>query len=140
MLKENRIVVAVKGIIVREEKVLIIKRAKDDEVGAETWECVGGKIEFGEALEDALIREVKEEVGLNITVDRLLYATTFKTDPTRQVVILTYLCKNYDGEVILSAEHVDYQWVTKEALKQLLHPDIIRDFEKNYIFEMEIIK
>ncbi|TDT45655.1 NUDIX hydrolase [Fonticella tunisiensis] len=139
MLYENKIVVAVKGIIIRKGKVLIVKRANDDEIEPGTWECVGGKIEFGEALETALIREVKEEVGLNITVDKILYATTFKTNPTRQVVILTYLCESNDGEVVLSPEHMDYQWVTKEQLKQFLPPNIIMDFEKNNVFELEEI-
>jgi 8-oxo-dGTP diphosphatase len=117
MLSENKIVVAVKGIIIRNGKALIIKRSDDDEIGAGTWECVGGKIEFGENLEAALVREVKEEAGLNISVSKILYATTFKTDPTRQVVILTYLCESLEEEVRLSPEHTDYQWVTKEQLK-----------------------
>jgi len=139
MLNQNKIVVAVKGIIIRAGKVLIVKRAKDDEIGAETWECVGGKIEFGESLETALIREINEEVGLDVNVNKILYATTFKTNPQRQVVIITYLCESNDGEVILSPEHTDYQWVTKEQLKQFLHPNIITDFEKNNVFELEVI-
>jgi 8-oxo-dGTP diphosphatase len=136
MLNDNKIVVAVKGVILRNGKVLILKRANDDEIGAETWECVGGKIEFGETLETALIREVDEEVGLKITIAKILYATTFKTDPTRQVVILTYLCESNDGEVVLSPEHMDYQWATKEQLEQFLHPNIFEDFEKNNIFKL----
>jgi len=61
---ENKIIVAVKGIINHNGKILIIQRSDDDETGANTWEFAGGKIDFGENLEDALIREVKEEVGL----------------------------------------------------------------------------
>ena len=40
----NEIVVAVKGVILNESKILIVKRANDDEVGGGTWECAGGKI------------------------------------------------------------------------------------------------
>lgn len=140
MLNENKIVVAVKGIILRNGKVLIIKRASNDNIGAETWECVGGKIEFGEELEDALIREIKEEVGLNVVVRKILYATTFKTDPTRQVVIITYLCESNHDEVVLSSEHMQYLWATKEQLKQFLHTNIIEDFKKNNIFDLKEIR
>lgn len=137
MSNENKIVVAVKGIIVKNKKILVIKRASNDEIGGDTWECVGGKIEFGEDLEEALIREIKEEVGLTISVDRLLYATTFKTNPSRQVVILTYLCNSDSTKVILSQEHTDYKWVSKEESKKLLIPEIIKDFESNNIFSIK---
>ncbi|TYQ15879.1 UNVERIFIED_CONTAM: 8-oxo-dGTP diphosphatase [Acetivibrio alkalicellulosi] len=134
---DNKIVVAVKGIIINGGRVLIVKRANNDEVGAGTWECVVGRIKFGEELETALIREIKEEIGLNITVEKLLYATTFKTSPTRQVVILTYICRSEVIDVNLSPEHVEYLWSTKAQLKQLLHPDILEDFAKNNIFSIE---
>lgn len=117
MSKENKIVVVVKGVILHEGRILIVKRAADDEVGRDTWETVGGKIEFGEDLETALTREVEEETGLKVTVEKILYATAFKTDPARQVVILTYLCKSSTKEILLSAEHSDFKWATKEQLK-----------------------
>ncbi len=137
MTNANKMVVAVKGLILYEGKVLIVQRANDDEIGGGTWELVGGKIEFGEDLETALVREIKEEVGLDVTVDKILYATTFKTDPTRQVVILTYLCRSNNRDVVLSKEHIDYRWSTKEQLRLLLTPEIISDFEKNNVFSLE---
>lgn len=133
----NTIVVALKGLIVHEGKVLIVQRATDDDIGGGTWECVGGKIEFGEDLEAALIREIKEEAGLSVTVERILYATTFKTNPTRQVIILTYLCYSNDKGVVLSAEHSNYLWATKDQLKLLLPQAIISDFEKHHVFSLE---
>ncbi|MDP4086068.1 MAG: NUDIX domain-containing protein [Bacillota bacterium] len=132
-------VVALKGIIFHEGKVLIAQRANDD-VGGGTWECVGGKMEFGEDLETALEREILEEVGLKVSIQRILYATTFKTDPTRQIIILSYLCKALTTDVILSDEHIDYQWATKEQLKTLLPPEILLDFEKNYVFSLKELK
>jgi 8-oxo-dGTP diphosphatase len=137
MSNVNKLVVAVKGVILNEGKVLIVKRANDDEIGGGTWECVGEKIEFGEDLEEALIREIEEEVGLIVSVNKILFATTFKTDPTRQVVILTYLCRSENKNIVLSNEHTEYQWSTKDQLKMLLAPDIIRDFEKNNVFSLE---
>ncbi|WP_019154264.1 NUDIX hydrolase [Robertmurraya massiliosenegalensis] len=139
MKSSNKIVVAVKGVIVYEGRVLIVQRTKEDKIGGGTWECVGGKIEFGEELESALLREIKEEVGLSVTVEKLLYATTFKTDPTRQVVILTYLCSSDSSNAILSKEHSSFKWATKEQLRLLLSPEIITDFEKNNVFSIEVL-
>jgi 8-oxo-dGTP diphosphatase len=106
-------------------------------VGGGTWELAGGKIHFGEDLEAALLREIQEEVGLDVTAERILYATTFQTHATRQVVILTYLCKSAHHEVVLSEEHIDYCWSTKERVRELLPPSILHDFERNKVFLLE---
>jgi 8-oxo-dGTP diphosphatase len=127
---ENKIIVVVKGVILFNGKVLIIKRDENDDIGAGTWECVGGKIDFGEELEQALKREVHEEVGISIVVDKLLYATTFKTDPSRQIVVLTYKCIATQNDVKLSEEHNEYKWVTENDFRELLHKPIIMDMEK----------
>lgn len=133
----NKMVVVVKGIIFHNGKVLLVQRAKNDKIGGGTWECAGGKIEFGEDLTTALRREIKEEAGLDVTVGKILYATTFKTDPTRQVVVITYLCGSSDNFVTLSEEHTAYIWVSKEEIKGFLKSEIIKDFEKNHVFALE---
>ena len=132
---EDIFVVVVKGIITHNGKVLIIQRSADDEIGANIWECVGGKIDFGEDLEDALIREVKEEVGLSVTVDKLLYAVTFKTNEHRQVVILSYSCTAYDNIIKLSNEHKNYLWADKKQMMSLLSKPIIEDLNRNSVWE-----
>lgn len=137
MENENKIVVAVKGLILKDGKILIVKRSSEDEVGGNTWEFVGGKIEFGEDLEAALAREIAEEVGLTVTVEKILYATTFKTDPTRQVVLITYLCRSSDEKIILSNEHSEYLWATKDQLKSLLTTEMIEDINRNDIFSLK---
>lgn len=131
----NKIFVVVKGVILHEGKVLIVKRSADEEIGRDSWETVGGKIEFGEDLETALIREVHEETGLHITVEQILFATTFKTDPTRQVVILSYLCKSHTNQVVLSPEHSDYLWADTVQLRARLPQAILEDFDQNNVFD-----
>ncbi|MDK7667436.1 NUDIX hydrolase [Cytobacillus oceanisediminis] len=131
------IVIAIKGLIIHQGKALILQRADHDDVGAGTWECVGGKLEFGEEIEGSLIREVKEEAGIDISIEKLLYATTFQTDPTRQVVVLKYLCSCQTDTVLLSDEHKDFRWVPKDEAKQLLSEGILHDFEKHGIFRLK---
>lgn len=135
----NKIVVVLKGVIVNEGKVLIVQRAKDDEFGGGTWECVGGNIEFGEELESALTREINEEVGLSVTIEKILYATTFHTSPSRQVVLLTYLCSSDQSNVKLSKEHSHYKWATKKQLSDLLPLEIIDDFKKHHVFALDAL-
>ena len=53
----GEIKIAVKGIILKDNKMLIVQRSATDTVGAGTWENVGGSLEFGESFEEALHRE-----------------------------------------------------------------------------------
>lgn len=135
--KSKTIIVAVKGVILYQGRILLVKRAAADSAGAGSWECAGGKIEFGESLEAALEREILEETGLAVTTERILYAATLLTDPARQVVIITYLCRSARGEIQLSEEHTDYRWCTLSELLTLLPPQIITDFQEHGIFELE---
>jgi 8-oxo-dGTP diphosphatase len=127
------VVVAVKGLVINNGKVLIVKRSIEDEVGGGTWEFPGGKIDFGENLESALGREINEETNLEVIVEKILYAVSFNTNPSRQVVLLTYLCRSESRNVLLSEEHSDYLWVTAIQMKELLSRDILADLEKNDI-------
>ena len=133
---ETSMVIAVKAIIQLENKYLILKRDKNDEHGAGTWEFPGGKIEFGESLENALIREAGEETGLWITVDKLLYATTFMSNPLRQVIVLAYLCNTLHDDIKLSREHSNYRWVYKGQLSENLDDGIVKDMDKYHIFDI----
>lgn len=138
MAKHSRsIIVAVKGIILNQGRILLVQRAASDSVGAGTWECAGGKIEFGESLETALAREILEETGLTVTIEKLVYASSFLTDPTRQLIILTYLCRTDQESIQLSPEHADYKWCTGQELRDLLPAGILKDFEKHNIFGLE---
>ena len=132
---ENIIVVALKAIITFDNKVLIIQRSAKDDIGANTWEFAGGKLDFGEDLEIALKREIKEEVGLAVTVNKLLYATTFKTHEHRQMVILAYSCVTYDNKIVLSEEHQNYLWANKEQMINLLSKPILDDLNRYSVWE-----
>jgi 8-oxo-dGTP diphosphatase len=133
---DNKIVVALKAIIVHNRKVLTIQRSDEDDYGAGTWEFAGGKLEFGETLEDGLKREIKEEVGLDAEIQKLLYAAEFKTGPNRQIVLLTYLCSCEREEILLSDEHKDYLWANYAQLHQTLNWPIWEDLKKYDVFPL----
>lgn len=125
----NEIKVVVKGILIRNNRILIIQRSHTDSFGAGTWEVVGGNLNFGESLEEALKREYLEEVGLKITVKSLLFSTTFFTSNVRQIVLLSYLCESEESQISLSCEHEQYLWASKEELLTLLPQEILADYE-----------
>ena len=132
----GKIIVAVKGVLIKNNKMLIVQRSLFDETGAGTWESIGGKLEFGESFEDALKREFLEEVGLNIFVIRQLFSTTFLTHATRQVVLLTFLCDCKNTNITLSDEHEAYKWASKSELLELLPKPIIDDYKKYHILDL----
>ena len=132
----NEVKVAVKGVLVRGDRMLVVQRSYNDQTGAGTWENVGGVMEFGETFEQALVREFKEEVGLSVEVERLLYAVTFLTRPTRQIILLTFLCRTNDETVVLSEEHEAYLWASKKDLQSLLPEAIKEDFNTYGVFEL----
>ncbi len=110
--------------------MLILRRSLYDHTFAGTWEFPGGKLEFGEKLEDCLCREVREETGLEVEVECLLYANTFLTHPWRQVVVVTYLCRPEEGEVRLSEEHTEYLWATGQELRERIPQKVLEELER----------
>lgn len=113
--------------------MLIIKRADSDDVGAGSWEPPGGKLDFGENLEAALAREIKEEVGLEPHIQEILYASSFMSNSARQVIIVAYRCSVNDATVSLSHEHSDYLWATNSDLVRLLPPNVLKDLKSHKI-------
>ena len=70
--------IVTKSIILntRLNKILLLKREKQDFVGANTWENAGGNVECGEEIEQAMKREIREETGItDISIDRVAYVT-----------------------------------------------------------------
>ena len=65
--------VGVGGVLISEGKILLLKRVKAPETGC--WTIPGGTLEFNETLEDCIIREVEEELGIVVRVKELLCIT-----------------------------------------------------------------
>ncbi|MEG0766502.1 MAG: NUDIX domain-containing protein [Clostridia bacterium] len=126
----GKMVVAVKALIRYQDRYLLVRRTAKDIIGAGDWECPGGKLRFGETLEQALQREVMEETSLSIDIQRLLYATTFIPHCAYQSVLLVYLCLSQTDHVSLSSEHQDYRWITHTAFPCYLSQAIWHDLEK----------
>lgn len=131
--------IAVKAIIYnrRLNKILLLQRCPKDEIGAGTWEGPGGNIEEGETPEQAMVREIREETGLqNVTINKVAYVSL--VTGKHSFLIIAYLCETEEEEITLSEEHQDILWASKKECMELLPQMIIEDFEKNGIFELYV--
>lgn len=105
-------------------RYLFLRRASHRDFGAGAWECVAGRVDQGESFEQALHREVQEEVKLSVTIDAILGTTHFyRGDPSPETELLgvLYACTAQDLATFSpSEEHSEYAWLTAaEALAML---------------------
>jgi 8-oxo-dGTP pyrophosphatase MutT (NUDIX family) len=107
----ERFIVAVSAVIFRQGKVLAVRRSPL-KIGAGLWETPSGRVQKSERVLDAVMREVREETGLNIRLDsRPIDAYAAKRGSSPMVVIL-YRAEWVLGEVQLSSEHDRFAWWT----------------------------
>ena len=104
----------VAAIIIKNGKYFIAQRNKHKHMGL-SWEFPGGKVENGETFENALKREIKEELNINIAINNKLGEENYKDDKIN-VKLHYFICSHANGEIILS-EHEDSAWVTKNEFK-----------------------
>ena len=102
----------VAAIIEHEGKYLATQRGYGDFKGQ--WEFPGGKIEPHEGREEALVREIREELRMEIGVDKFLCTTEYDY-PTFHLTMHCYLCHIAEGTPQLT-EHLEARWLTPEEL------------------------
>ncbi len=103
--------VSVAGVVVRDDgRVLAIRRADNG-----TWEAPGGVLELDERPEDGAAREVLEETGIKVSVDKL---TGVYKNVTRGIVALVFRCHAVDGEERTSDESTAVEWLTPAEVSE----------------------
>jgi 8-oxo-dGTP diphosphatase len=112
--RSRKLVVA--GLIVGDDRrVLITQRRADQELGL-LWEFPGGKVEPGEAPTAALVRELREELGVTVAVGRI-WDVLFHAYPMFDLVMLVYVCRIASGSP-RPVEVADLAWVAATDLPQ----------------------
>ncbi len=109
---------AVKALILNSGRALLVKRSDVAKGDHGYWEFPGGRVEFGESPRDALLREVKEETGLDVIIDGPLSTWTFYKTENLQVIGITSLCLAKEAIIHLSEEHVQYEWVLPDRIRE----------------------
>ena len=114
-------IVVVAGVIrrVKDGQILISRRPADSHLGG-LWEFPGGKVEQGESLDTALRRELREEVGVEVSVGRLLHETTHAY-PDRAVHLYFFECVLDEGHPTARTV-AETAWCTPEQLSDFTMP------------------
>ena len=105
----------VAAVIKNNNKYLIAQRNRNKHF-AYYWEFPGGKVDKQETFENALKREIKEELSINIRVFNHIASEKHK-DEKINVNVHYFLCESLNENIILS-EHEDMKWLKKNDLKQ----------------------
>lgn len=115
-------------IIYKDGKILLIKR-KNPPHG---WALPGGFVDEGETVEQAAVREAKEETGLDVELQALLYVYSDpKRDPRQHTLSVVFTAQS-DGEAQAADDATDLGYFSLDALPKLVfdHAQIASDFQE----------
>lgn len=105
--------------MVDEERILLVRRGREPNKGL--WAVPGGKVDFGETLAEAATREVKEETGLLIELDEIVWVGEF-IDGEHHLVLVDFLGAPTGGELKAGDDATDVQWIEIESAFELDMP------------------
>jgi mutator protein MutT len=112
-----RFPVSVKGVIIRNTQVILLQNERAE------WELPGGKLEPGESPQVCVVREIAEELGLDVEVARILDSWVYEITPEVRVLIVTYGCRERTYRApVLSHEHKQLGWFPVGAVAGLPLP------------------
>ena len=120
---ENNLVLVVALALIDSDGRILITQRPEGKSMAGLWEFPGGKVEFGETPEEALIREIGEELGINVTAS-CLAPLTFASHAYDSFHLLMplYVCRRWEGQPV-SKEKQELKWVFPVRLRDYEMPE-----------------
>ena len=107
--------VAQKAIIEKDGKILVCRG-----VGDSVWEFPGGRLHQAEAPVDGIVREIKEELGIDITdVKPFMVLPSFHYKSNMHQVFIAYTCVSKDVNIAPNHEVEEMKWISMDELKSL---------------------
>ncbi|HFK5562535.1 TPA: (deoxy)nucleoside triphosphate pyrophosphohydrolase [Elizabethkingia anophelis] len=101
------------GVIFNKGRILLCRRKPEKPLGG-YWEFPGGKIEVGETEEESLYRELQEELGIRVEIERYFKSVVHDYDAFT-IELIAYICRSGQSVCVLT-DHDEYEWVDKSEL------------------------
>lgn len=141
----GRFLAGVGALIKVDDKYLLLQRSAEKDFAAGMWECVTGRVDQGEAFDEAVLREVREELGVEARIEFIIGTTHFyrgEPVPEKELLGVVYACSISDsGEIRLSGEHTQFKWMhADEALRLLTDSDPTTSWIRQLIQRAERIR
>jgi 8-oxo-dGTP diphosphatase len=111
-------VVAVAALVIKDRRVLAMRRAPTNLAGPGLWETLSGRVEQGEEPKAAVAREIAEECGLEVELETRPFDAYAATRRGHPMVVILYRARHVAGEVRLSPEHDAYAFLTADEFAQ----------------------
>jgi 8-oxo-dGTP diphosphatase len=105
----------VTGVVMHDDKILILKKSPDDRNYPNKWSFCSGFVKEFEPAEDSVLREIKEETGLKAVIVKRGKVIDV-SDNKKRWIVAVYLCQAAKTDVKLCHENVDFKWVKTEEL------------------------
>nr|EGQ40917.1 MAG: ADP-ribose pyrophosphatase [Candidatus Nanosalinarum sp. J07AB56] len=102
-----------------ESRLLVVRRSDEENHGQHYWEVPGGQLDAGESPSNSVEREVNEETSLEVKILEPFDTWFFEKDSDTNIVGVDFLAKQVDGQVTLSAEHDEYQWLSQGSTGEM---------------------
>ena len=107
-------------------RYLLLRRSPDKDFAAGEWETGSGRLDQGEGFADAVQRESKEELGVDVRIECILGTTHFyrgEPTPDNDMVGVSFGCSIPDeSSLSISAEHSEHRWMTSDEASEFLPP------------------
>lgn len=117
-MNEKPFFLSVYALIVDERSCyLVLRRSQASKNNAGQWDFPGGKVDPGEPFDVALVREVVEETGLTVTLEKVLGAAELEMSD-RKIAYMFMEARAIAGDVRLSSEHDHFAWMTATELAE----------------------
>lgn len=131
----DKIFVATKAFVVHNGKVLLLRESAkyDDGANEGRFDVVGGRVEPGQRFDESLLREIKEETGLDVTIGRPFFVNEWRPvvrGEHWQIVGTFFECHSDSDQTTLSKDHSEFVWIDpKEYKNYQLIENLIPAFE-----------
>lgn len=120
------------AIIIQDGKILLAQRGAHPHHSFQ-WEFPGGKIKAGETDEDCILREIREELELQLEIKTKLNSVEFDYG-YKKIELIPFICNIRKGNIKLN-EHIDFKWINWEEAAKMQISDADRQIvlnEKNF--------